>query len=309
MNQELAIVTSLNGSIYQNRVQTVVDTIRNHFSDLNCYIYHENSFDSKFNRCQAEIPAEKNIHPIDLFEEHDWLEEFVSTKSELSPFNKAGLKVTKENYNRTHARFFFRKIVSQFHASQNISEKFLLWLDADVYLKCSRSEFDSIFFDWVKRFDIAYLKRAPDYSKIPDRTFNIAEQKPHLGGRPQDLPLNERYGIYTASETGILFYNISNKTIKDDFFGDYINLFRNGEIFKESAWTDTFALDTTLYNYREKLNRGFLRNKWITSGECRASIMKEDLDLVKKEGSISDFSIHDIFYHDKRGLQHSRYIV
>ena len=81
-------------------------------------------------------------------------------------------------------------------------------------------------------------------------------------------------------------------------------------MFKTNSWADTFAFDVCIYKYKDKINRGFFLNKWINpKKQHKKNILPEDLELIKKEGEISNFNIHEIFYHNKHDLKAVRFIV
>jgi hypothetical protein len=163
-------VSSLNARLYHHRDNHFTKNVPQSFPNNKCTLYHENSFDFKnYNESidLNEMIDLKNLILIDLFEDSEWLENFLL----FSPF-KDCYKST--NYYIKNSPFWFRKVVSIYSAIDKMEiGDVMVWVDCDSYV---HKEFPPEFYEYLNNNDWLSILRENDWIESGFQFININEK-------------------------------------------------------------------------------------------------------------------------------------
>ncbi len=244
---KISIGTTFNKRIFECRSEKLKTNLffemQKKFPEIPFFAYHENSFElEKYNeKIDFEDYERDNLHLYDLFDVNkDWIENFI-LKSPLKDCHKIENAEWKghnnnnnNNYWNRNAIYWFRKIASIHHCVEQVKTPYLAWFGSDVNFK--------------KPFDEKLIKFIDSH----------------------DSSLIIRDGC--AIESDVCFFNLEKNG--KEIIKHWVNMFLSFEIFKQSRWDDSWALEIT----KKQLENKYVFGK-LTNGK--------------------KFNIHDYIYHPK----------
>ena len=211
---KITFVTSFSNKMFQRGVQ-VIDTVRKYFPDSELYVYHEGSEDG------FQPTAQKNVIFKDLYIECPWMQEFV----EKSKFNT---DEGRFEYFKRNGKFWFRKVVALYHASTQVDNTILFWLDADTVVN---NELSQPFLEYIHEHDTCLFFRSFKRGGVKKRNPDNAWMTFNLHKRGKEVV---------------------------EKFKDY---YLSGKIFKQNHWSDTEAIYRVFEDYSKVYSFGSLNNR------------------------------------------------
>ncbi len=174
--ENYVFVTSMNTRLYNHPHNLFTTNVPHTFPNHKTLFYHENSFDSKHYNQSIDLNDfnnKPNVKLIDLFEESDWLEEFLMT----SPFKDC---YKSNDYYLKNSPFWFRKVVAICSAiSQLENGTVMVWADCDSFISKNIPE---SFYEYFENYDWLVILRHKDwiesgfqFIKINDKTKEFAK--------------------------------------------------------------------------------------------------------------------------------------
>ena len=226
----ISIGTTFNKRIYESEYQKIFDDMEENYSDINFYVYHENSFEKSKYDVEIDFTEKErdNLHLFDVFKVNNWLEDFIKTSplKDCHKYGSPGCDPSADpEYWKRNAIYWFRKIAAVRHCIEQVDTKYLLWLGADTYFRTDKGHpngLDDEFFDYVNQFDCSVVKRPG-----------------------------------AALETDVVLFNFekNGKKIAEEWVDYFISL----KAFNESRWDDSHMLTVVMNNLKNIYTFGGLR--------------------------------------------------
>lgn len=196
---EFKIITSLNKRLFEHKTQKLIDSVIEQKYPIT--LYHENSYENT----EIDFPKSNLLTTIDLWQLPEysfWIENFINSKQ--TPWNNDKyLSIHPSTiYKKTHAKYWFRKVLSISHAILNAKTEYVIWCDGDAHFV---NQLDNAFWSYVKQFNITCIYR----------------DTPHI-------------------ESGFVVYKINEHVKK--LMREYIGYYSSGDVWKYPRWCDGSVL-------------------------------------------------------------------
>ena len=220
----VTIGTTFNKRIYESEYQKIFADMRDNWSEIDFFVYHENSFEKEKFGQEINFSQEirDNLYLHDVFEVNPWMSDFIKSSplKDCHTIGTPGCVPSSDSspYWRRNAIYWFRKIAAIKHCIEHCKTQYLVWLGADTYFRTDKGHpdgFDQPFFDYVSKFDCSVIKR-------PGQTL----------------------------ETDVVIFNFDKKG--KEVALEWIDYFLSLRAFKEVRWDDAYILTKVMEQTENK---------------------------------------------------------
>lgn len=224
----ITFCTTFAKRIWDSKGQTVIESVRKHYPEIEFFGYHENSVeDDKVDFSNTW----ENFIPIDLFNVDTTLSNFLNE----SDFSKSLSMVGDDalNYYNRSAYYWFRKVAAVNDAVDRCETPLLIFLDTDTEVL---KRLTPQILEYLMNLDFATIKRRKGCTDICN------------------------YQGSGVVDSGIMSFNLEKGGREiGKYWYDY---YKNGGAFKEIIWADHYILTSVIKHLQDRYQIGGLDAEW-----------------------------------------------